>query len=205
LNNLVNYIMASATHHRKNPFQPQWLTGNLLIAMPTMEDPRFTRSVILICSHNEDGAMGIVINKLFGALNFSALMEQLEMEASLPAPDIDVHSGGPVEPGRGFVLHSLDYTAETTGRVTPEIGLTSTIDILRDMAKLEGPAQALLALGYAAWSGGQLEAELQQNGWLVLPAKSELVFDRALESKWERALAGLGITPALFSGEAGRA
>jgi putative transcriptional regulator len=195
----------ATTHHSKNSVQPQWLSGQLLVAMPTMADPRFSRSVIFMCTHSEDGAMGLVVNKLYGALNFSSLLDQLDLKLEQNAPDIDVHCGGPVETGRGFVLHSTDYISDNTGKVTPDIALTSTVDILRDMAAGSGPRHTLLALGYAAWAGGQLESELQHNGWLVVPSDKTLIFDSGLETKWERAVAKLGITPALFSGEAGRA
>ncbi len=197
--------MSSSAHHAKSAMQPQWLSGQLLVAMPTMSDPRFTRSVIYICTHSEDGAMGLVINRLYGALNFASLLEQLDVKLAPEAPDIDVHFGGPVETSRGFVLHSTDYVREGTGKVTSDVALTATVDILKDMATGAGPRHSLLALGYAAWSGGQLESELQHNGWLVAPCDNDLLFDSGLETKWDRAVAKLGITPAFFSGEAGRA
>lgn len=197
--------LSSAAHHAKTAVKPQWLSGQLLVAMPTMGDPRFARSVIFICTHSEEGAMGLVINRLYGALNFSALLDQLEVKLAAGAPDIDVHFGGPVETSRGFVLHSTDYLREGSGKVTNDVALTATVEILQDMATGNGPRHALLALGYAAWAGGQLESELQQNGWLVAPSDNALLFDSGLETKWERAVAKLGITPALFSGEAGRA
>jgi len=194
-----------AMHPPKTPVTPQWLSGQLLIAMPSMSDSRFAKSVIFICTHSEDGAMGLVINRLYGALNFSNLLDQLDVTLSADAPDIDVHFGGPVETGRGFVLHSTDYVREGTGKVTPDVALTATVDILKDMAIGNGPRHTMLALGYASWAAGQLESELQQNGWLVAPADAALLFDNGLETKWDRAVAKLGITPALFSGEAGRA
>jgi putative transcriptional regulator len=194
-----------AGHHRKSSVQPQWLSGRLLVAMPSMADERFAKAVIFICSHNAEGAMGLVINKLYGALNFSTLLNQIEVRLVPEAPDVNIHCGGPVEMSRGFVLHSTDYVREGTGKVTKDVAVTATVDILKDMATGQGPRQALLALGYAAWAGGQLEQELQHNGWLVAPADNAILFDNALETKWERAIAVLGITPALFSGEAGRA
>lgn len=198
-------MTSTVAHHAKSAVQPQWLSGQLLVAMPTMSDPRFTRSVIYICTHSEDGAMGLVINRLYGALNFASLLEQLDVKLAPEAPDIDVHFGGPVETSRGFVLHSTDYIREGTGKVTNDVALTATVDILKDMATGAGPRHSLLALGYAAWSGGQLESELQHNGWLVAPSDDALLFDNGLETKWDRAVAKLGITPVFFSGEAGRA
>jgi putative transcriptional regulator len=192
-------------HNAKTKVQPQWLSGQLLIAMPSMSDSRFERTVIFICSHSEDGAMGLVINRLYGALNFSTLLQQLDVTLAPEAPDVDVHFGGPVETSRGFVLHSAEYKREGTGQVTKDISLTATVDILKEMATGAGPRHSLLALGYAAWAGGQLENELQHNGWLVVPSDTALVFDNGLETKWDRAVTKLGITPAHFSGEAGRA
>ena len=193
------------TQATKNPLQPQWLSGQLLVAMPTMSDPRFAKSVIYVCTHSEEGAMGLVINRLYGALNFSTLLEQLDVRLAEGAPDIDVHFGGPVETSRGFVLHSADYQRDGTGKVTADVALTATVDILKDIATGGGPRHSLLALGYAAWAGGQLENELQQNGWLVAPADNALLFDSGLETKWERAVGKLGIRPAFLSGEAGSA
>ncbi len=196
--------MAHAKMHPPSVL-PQWLSGQLLIAMPAMDDPHFIRSVIFICSHNEEDAMGLVINKLYGAVRFASLLDQIDVKRAPNAPDINVHCGGPVETSRGFVLHSADYNGEGTGHITPEVALTANVEILRALAMGTGPRQALLALGYAAWAGGQLERELQQHGWLVAPTDSALLFDNGLETKWDRAVAKLGITPALFSGAAGRA
>ncbi|MGB4102096.1 MAG: YqgE/AlgH family protein [Alphaproteobacteria bacterium] len=183
----------------------QWLTGQLLVAMPNMLDSRFARSVIYICTHNEDGAMGLIVNRLYGSLNFRNLLEQLDLKLAPEVEDVDIHFGGPVEVGRGFVLHSADYLREGSNSVVDHVALTATIDILKDMAVGQGPRLSLMALGYSAWSGGQLEHELQQNGWLVVPSDTDLLFDKALETKWDRAIAKLGITPASFSGEAGQA
>ncbi len=204
----MRYENSMATHqgqkHRIGA-KAQWLTGQLLVAMPNMLDSRFARSVIYICTHNEDGAMGLIVNRLYGSLNFRNLLEQLDLKLAPEVEDVDIHFGGPVEVGRGFVLHSADYLREGSNRVVDHVALTATIDILKDMAVGQGPRQSLMALGYSAWSGGQLEHELQQNGWLVVPSDTDLLFDKALETKWDRAIAKLGITPASFSGEAGQA
>ena len=182
-----------------------YLTGQLLIAMPSMSDPRFARSVIYLCAHSEDGAMGLVINRELGSLSFGDLLKQLGVEQSAGADNVPVHFGGPVETGRGFVLHSSDYRQDGTLVVEGEVALTATIDVLRAIAEGKGPHRRLLALGYAGWAPGQLEAELQANGWLAVAADSELVFDRNLDGKWLRALGKLGIDATMLSAEGGRA
>ncbi len=185
------------------------LQGQILIAMPppAMGDKRFERSVIYICVHASSGAMGLVINKSADNLSFDDLATQLKIEAGDKAwPKIRVHLGGPVETSRGFVLHSTDYLAEqTTLEVSEEIGLTATVDILKDIAKGQGPARSLLALGYAGWGPGQLEQEIKANGWLHAPADPALIFDTPLKDKWERALASLGVSPSLLSNVQGTA
>lgn len=182
-----------------------YLTGQLLIAMPGMSDPRFVRSVIFMCAHNEDGAMGLVINRELGSLSFTDLLQQLGVEQTADLEPVPVHFGGPVETGRGFVLHSSDYRQEGTLVVNGDIALTATIDILRAIAEGKGPRQRLLALGYAGWAPGQLESEIQANGWLAVKADADLVFDRGLDTKWHRALAKLGIDAVMLSAEGGRA
>ena len=182
-----------------------YLTGQLLIAMPQMADARFARSVVFICAHNEDGAMGLVVNKLIGSLSFADLMEQMDIALSDDAEPIRVHFGGPVESSRGFVLHTDDYNGESTLAVEGGYALTSTVDVLRSIADGAGPHKAMFALGYAGWAPGQLDGEIQQNGWLHAPADLELLFGDLQESKWERAIAKVGIDPALLSSEAGHA
>ncbi len=191
--------------NREAPPTDPYLTGQLLIAMPGMRDSRFARTVIYLCAHNADGAMGLVVNRLVGAITFPDLLTQLGIESRPLTEEIRVHFGGPVESGRGFVLHSGDYTQEGTLRVNPEVGLTATIDILRDIADGTGPRLQLLALGYAGWGPGQLDSEIQANGWLHVAADEKLVFDADLDSKWERAIAKLGIDPSMLSGDAGHA
>ncbi len=182
-----------------------YLTGQLLIAMPNMRDPRFTRTVIYVCAHNADGAMGLVVNRLVGSVTFPDLLKQLGIDTDATSEEIRVHFGGPVESGRGFVLHSGEYHHDSTLQVAEQMALTATIDILQDMAKGCGPRRSLLALGYAGWGAGQLDAEIQSNGWLIVAADEQLVFDEDLDNKWERAIAKLGVDPALLSSEAGHA
>ena len=182
-----------------------YLTGQLIVAMPAMSDPRFERSVIYMCVHNEDGAMGLVVNRLMDSLTFDDLLQQLGMDNTNHDRDIRVHFGGPVESGRGFVLHSNDYTQEGTVPMENGVSLTATVDILRDIADGHGPRDHLLALGYAGWGPGQLDGEIQENAWLHCPADENLVFDPDLGSKWERAMQKIGIDLSLLSGEAGHA
>ncbi len=186
-------------------FDSGYLTGQLIVAMPTMTDPRFARTVIYMCVHNADGAMGLVINKPFESLSFSQLLEQLDLEMVSRSDDIRVHFGGPVESGRGFVLHSAEYEQSGTIMVDNGVGLTATVDILRDIADGAGPRQSLLALGYAGWGAGQLDGEIQQNAWLHVAADEALVFGDDLETKWERSINKIGVDPSLLSGEAGHA
>ena len=182
-----------------------FLAGQLLVAMPQMQDPRFARTVILMCAHNEEGAMGIVVNKLIGQLTMAELLKQLKIEAAGFASASPVHFGGPVEGGRGFVLHTADYVENATLVIGKTLALTATLDILRAIGRGEGPTRSLLALGYAGWGPGQLDAEIQANGWLNVAADEAIVFDAAHANKWERALAKLGVNPLTLSGEAGRA
>ena len=183
----------------------RYLTGHLLIAMPGMADPRFQRSVVYMCAHNAEGAMGLVVNRLFGSINFRDLLSQLDIKASQDVADIRVHYGGPVESGRGFVLHSTDFMREGSMQVDDEIALTATVDILRAIAEGRGPRHSILALGYAGWGPGQLDSEMQANGWLHAPSDEGLVFDHDLDTKWERSIGKLGVNLTMLSGEAGHA
>jgi len=160
----------------------EYLTGQLLIAMPGMRDSRFARTVIYVCAHHPDGAMGLVINRLVGAITFPDLLTQLGIGPPAVDDEIRVHFGGPVESGRGFVLHSGEYIAAGSG-----------------------PRRKLLALGYAGWGPGQLDSEIQANGWLHVAPDEDLVFDDALDSKWERAIGKLGVDVSMLSGDAGHA
>jgi putative transcriptional regulator len=180
------------------------LSGQLLIAMPQMQDPRFTRSVIFMCAHSAEGAMGLVVNKIVEQPSIHELLRQLGI-----APDgfvgAHVHFGGPVEQGRGFVLHSADYTEEATLVVGGRVGLTATTDILRAIGRGTGPRRSLFALGYAGWGPGQLDAEIQANGWLHADADDDLIFDHGTDDKWRRAIGKIGVDPAALSGDAGHA
>jgi putative transcriptional regulator len=190
-----------------------YLDGQLLLAMPSLTDPRFSRAVIYMCAHSAEGAMGIIVNQRASNITFPKLLEQLDLmpttkrnSIALPLEKMAVHSGGPVEQGRGFVLHSADYfAADSTLPIDDSVSLTATIDILRAIASGSGPMRALLALGYAGWRAGQLENEINANGWLTCPADPELVFDCNLESKYERAMAKLGVHPSFLVSEAGHA
>ena len=196
---VYNHVMTN--NSRDNGY----LTGQMLVAMPQMLDERFVKSVIYMCAHTEDGAMGLVVNKILEDINFPDLLDQLDINSKTKGKDIGVHFGGPVESGRGFVLHSSDYQQDGTMVIDPQIALTATTDILRDIAEGEGPAKSLLALGYAGWGPGQLDAELQANGWLSVDAEPELVFGSAPDKAWQVALAKIGIDASMLSGEAGHA
>ena len=182
------------------------LAGQLLVAMPQMADPRFARSVVYLCAHSVDGAMGLVVNRLIDSLSFQNLLEQIGVEQDgSAARDLPIHFGGPVESSRGFVLHSTDYVQDSTLVIEDEIALTATIDVLKAIARGDGPRHRVLALGYAGWAAGQLDAEIQANGWLLVPADVELVFGLDNDTKWERAIAKIGIDLTLLSSEAGHA
>ncbi len=182
-----------------------FLTGQLLIAMPQMPDPRFARTVIYVCAHSDDGAMGLVINRLFEDLSFRDLLEQVGLQDADLTNDIPIHSGGPVESGRGFVLHSAEFVHDETMIVDEGVALTASVDILRAIAHGEGPRHSLLALGYSGWGPGQLENEIHGNGWLNAPADDDLLYGEPLETKWKRAIAKIGIDFSMLSGESGRA
>jgi putative transcriptional regulator len=182
------------------------LTGTLLIAMPAMGDSRFERSVILICAHSAEGAMGLIVNKPSPDHSFAGLLEQLEIPRAPGGRDIRVHVGGPVERGRGFVLHSRDYSSgRATMSVAGTYGMTATLDILQAMAQGGGPSSALLALGYSGWGPGQLEAEIARNDWLTTSAPPDMVFSGDDGGKWAATLRHMGIDPLLLSSSAGRA
>lgn len=184
---------------------PTFFAGHLLVAMPGMPDPRFARTVIYMCAHTKDGAMGLVINKPFTQLTFPDLLDQLDIKAASGAKAIRMRTGGPVESGRGFVLHSDDYMSDSSIPVSDDICLTATLDIVRAISKGGGPRRATMMLGYAGWGSGQLENEIIANGWLTCPASDDLIFDRTLGDKYDRALALMGVSPAMLSMEAGHA
>lgn len=189
------------------------LKGQILIAMPSMEDSRFHKTVIYICEHTENGTMGIVLNRAMKDMSFSDILQQVQVlgdKDDMPepsgAPEIAVHRGGPVETGRGFVLHTADYHIEgSTHRINDNVSLTETLEILKVLARGEGPKEAFFALGYAGWTAGQLESEIQQNSWLNSEATHDLIFNYNLDAKYDAALAHLGIDPALLSTSLGHA
>jgi putative transcriptional regulator len=198
---------------RADPPPPTSLEGQFLIAMPALRDGPFARSVVYMCAHREDGAMGLIVNQRADEIDFAELLTQLGIVPGEPAirlppraEAVRVVRGGPVETGRGFVLHSADYGAtDSTVKIADDVCLTATIDILRAIAMGTGPAQAVLALGYAGWSSGQLESEILANGWLTCPADPDLIFSADDASKYDRALAKLGVNVGMLSSDAGHA
>ena len=195
----------------KNRRERGFLDGQFLIAMPGMADSNFARTVVYICAHSDDGAMGFVINRP-QQLSFSDVLLHLDLLGEdevirLPGSTLDfpIRCGGPVESGRGFVLHSDDYMSESSIPVSDDICLTATLDIVRAISRGRGPQKGLMMLGYAGWGAGQIENEIGANGWLSCPAQEELIFDTNLDSKYERALGLMGNSPAMLSAEAGHA
>lgn len=187
---------------------PYSLTGKLLLAMPGMADPRFERAVIAICVHDENGAVGIGIGHKRAGISFHELLRQLDIDPG-QAPDCAVHHGGPVEPGRGFVLHSPEWSGEETLKVGAEGGarfaLSATIDILRAIAEGSGPVQWLIALGYAGWGEGQLDEEMTRHGWFAATSTNAMLFDTPTDERWSSAFKAEGIDPRLLVGETGAA
>ncbi|WP_431283052.1 YqgE/AlgH family protein [Humitalea sp. 24SJ18S-53] len=182
-----------------------YLGGQLLIAMPGMADPRFAQSLICLCAHSPDGAMGIVLNKPLEDPSFEDLLKQLDVAPTPPARRIRLLAGGPVEGARGFVLHTADWSSEGSLHVGGEWALTASVDILKAIAEGGGPREGVLALGYAGWGPGQLEDEIHQNAWLNVTPDEALLFDPDHDAKWRRALRKLRVDPLLLSGVAGRA
>ena len=201
------------TSKAPDPAARGYLDGQMLIAMPAMNDERFARTVIYVCAHSSEGAMGIVVNQQAQNVKFPDLLVQLEVipaaeriELPTRAEDVKVLKGGPVETGRGFVLHSADFFIEnSTLPIDEGICLTATLDILKAIARGNGPNNAVLALGYAGWAPGQLEDEIQQNGWLHCAADPELIFGTDIEGKYHLALRKLGIDLGMLSSQAGHA
>ncbi len=182
-----------------------YLGGQILIAMPSLQDPRFARSVICLCAHSPEGAMGIVLNQPIEALSFDELLRHLELEPLPPQRRIRLHQGGPVEGGRGFVLHTTDWSSDGSLPVNQDLALTASLDILKAIAGGGGPRLGLLALGYAGWGPGQLEAEIQANAWLSVSPDEGLLFGEGDDDKWRQAMAKLKVDPLALSGVAGHA
>ena len=193
--------------------QPAFLSGKLLLAMPGMADPRFERAVIALCAHDENGAVGIGIGHKRSGISFRALLRQLDIEPG-EAPDCAVHHGGPVEPGRGFVIHSSDWGGQDTLHVNGEtptgkggelFAMTGTIDVLRAIAEGRGPKQWIAALGYAGWGEGQLDEEMTRHGWFAARTETAILFDTPSDERWAAAFKAEGIDPRLLASETGAA
>ncbi len=187
---------------------PPFLSGKLLLAMPGMSDPRFERAVIAMCVHDENGAVGIGIGHKRAGLRFRTLLKQLEIDPG-KAPDCAVHHGGPVEPGRGFILHSTDWGGQDTLQVNGPSGaifaMTGTIDVLKAIAEGRGPAQWIAALGYAGWEEGQLDEEMTRHGWFAADGSGEILFDTPTDERWAAAFKAAGVDPRLLSSQTGAA
>ena len=188
--------------------QPTFLSGKLLLAMPGMSDPRFERAVIAMCMHDENGAIGIGIGHKRAGISFRALLRQLDIEPG-EAPNCAVHHGGPVEPGRGFILHSTDWGGEDSVQVNGEKGavfaMTGTIDVLRAIAEGRGPSRWIAALGYAGWDEGQLEGEMTRHGWFAARTEPKILFDTPTDERWAASFKAEGIDPRLLGTETGAA
>jgi putative transcriptional regulator len=182
-----------------------YLTGQFLLAMPHMQDPRYEKTVIYICGHDLNGAMGLVVNKHLGDLTLKGLLEYLNLPQESIRRDLPIYFGGPVDTGRGFVLHSDDFTHPGTVPLGHHIALTATVDVLQSIAQGGGPKECLLAMGYVGWGPGQLDSELHSNRWLQVEGDSEILFQTSIEKKWEKAIAKLGVTPESLSDEFGQA
>ena len=186
--------------------QPSFLSGKLLLAMPGMADPRFERAVIAMCMHDENGAIGVGIGHKRAGISFRGLLRQLEIDPG-EAPDCAVHHGGPVEPGRGFVLHSTDWGGQDSVQVNGSNGeifaMTGTIDVLKAIAEGRGPGQWIVALGYAGWGEGQLDEEMTRHGWFAADADSRLLFETPTDERWAAAFKAGGIDPRLLTSETG--
>ncbi|MFP4098767.1 MAG: YqgE/AlgH family protein [Alphaproteobacteria bacterium] len=190
-------------------YESQYLTGKLLVAMPSLGDPRFQRAVIFICAHDAGGAMGLVINHVMPGVDFKELVKQLKIQSDIKVNfkdlSLPVMYGGPVESARGFLLHSSDFSNADTMHIGHSIGVTGTLEALRDVATGQKPENLMFILGYAAWESGQLEAEIVQNAWLVIDRDEALIFDPDHSAKWTQAINKLGIDPGMLSAHAGRA
>lgn len=184
--------------------EAQFLTGRLLLAMPGMFDPRFARAVVAMCVHDANGALGIGVGRLHDSIRFHSVLEEAGVEPGV-APDAPVHVGGPVEPQRGFVLHSPDWDGMGTIKVGPLCSLSFSTEILRAIAEGHGPQHWLFALGYAGWGEGQLEGEMRHHGWYAAEGRSNILFDTPAEKRWTAAWLAEGIDPALLATETGRA
>ncbi len=182
-----------------------YLAGQLLIATPQIQDPRFSRAVVYLCAHGPEGAMGLVVNRRLGLAPLPDLLDQLGIDALTDGREISLYFGGPVESERGFVLHSADYHQDSTLQIDSHVALTASAEILRDIAEGRGPRKSMVALGYAGWGPGQLETEICGNGWLHASADELLIFDEEMDTKWAAAMAKIGVDCGNLSGETGNA
>ena len=183
---------------------PQFLAGQMLLALPGMGDPRFDHAVIMLCAHDEDGALGVGIGHVRPGLTFRGLMKQLDLDPGV-APAAPVHHGGPVEPGRGFILHSTDWSGQDSVDIAGRMMLTGTIDVLKAIAEGRGPSRWVASLGYAGWGAGQLDEEMQHHGWVTAPANETVLYDTPAVNRWAEAFNGMGVDPRLLSTETGAA
>lgn len=183
---------------------PQFLAGQFLLAMPGIGDPRFEKAVVAVCAHDEEGALGIGLGRVVPRIHFHDLLQQLDIEPGV-APNSVIHQGGPVEPQRGFILHSLDWGGEGSVDVAGRWGLSATLDILKAIADGRGPSRWVAALGYAGWTAGQLDEEMTRHGWFPVTGSSELMFDCDVEARWETGFQSAGIDPRLLTAESGTA
>ncbi|HWH22661.1 MAG TPA: YqgE/AlgH family protein [Allosphingosinicella sp.] len=184
--------------------EPKFLSGQLLLAMPGIGDPRFEKAVIAMCMHDDDGALGIGLGGIVEGIGFHDLLRQLDIDPGV-SPDAAIHLGGPVEPSRGFILHSLDWGGQESVSVAGRWGLSATLDILRAIAEGRGPSRWIVALGYAGWGAGQLEEELCGNGWFSTPGTDQLLYECDVESRWAAAFKGAGIDARLLTADFGTA
>jgi putative transcriptional regulator len=182
-----------------------FLVGKILVAMPYLMDSRFTQSVVYICGHDQNGAMGIMINKPLIELTFLDLLRQVSIIPGPECPQIQIYHGGPIDISRGFVMHSHDYHTDTTVVVDSQIGVTSTLDILRAIARNNGPKKSMVCLGYAGWTSGQIEQEINDNDWIIMEPTMELIFETPSENKWRAALSKIGVDPSIMSLDFGHA
>ncbi|HYD13819.1 MAG TPA: YqgE/AlgH family protein [Allosphingosinicella sp.] len=183
---------------------PRFLSGQFLLAMPGIGDPRFEKAVIAMCVHDEDGALGIGLGRIAPRIGFHDLLKQLDIDPG-EAPNAAIHQGGPVEPTRGFILHTPDWGGADSIDVGGRWVLSATLDILKAIAAGKGPTRWVAALGYAGWQGGQLEQEMRRHGWFVTPGDEDLLYDRAVDERWAAAFAGAGVDPRLLTAEFGTA
>jgi putative transcriptional regulator len=184
--------------------EPKYLVGQFLLAMPGMTDPRFDKAVIAMCVHDDGGALGIGLGRIMPRIGFHDLLKQLDIEPGV-APDVAIHQGGPVEPQRGFILHTPDWGGEDSVHVADRWVLTATLDILRAIAQGKGPSRWAVALGYAGWGAGQLEEEMCRNGWFTTPGSDALLYDCDVNSRWATAFRNAGIDTRLLTADFGTA